>query len=113
MALACTKDELVNLNPDLHSLSPTQLQWLLVLGWAERAGFTLPDDLTEIIEGAVCLRCLSPKEMLVAETAIVLEDGESGSTGDELMEKVKCLACTDPDLISAGILWLKCQTLEP
>lgn len=113
MALSCTKDELVNLNPDLHDFSPTQLQWLLFLGWAERAGFTLPDDLTEILEGAACLRCLSPKEMLVAETAIVLEDSESGSTGDELIAKVACLPCAEPDLISAAILWLKCQTLEP
>lgn len=113
MALACTKDELVNLNPDLHDFSPTQLQWLLLLGWAERAGFTLPDDVAEILEGAACLRCLSPQEMLVAETAVVLEDSESGSTGDALMEKVKCLPCADPDLIAAAILWLKCQTLEP
>lgn len=112
MALECTKDELVNLNPDLHSLSPAQLQWLQVLGWAERAGYTLPDDVAEILEGAACLRCLSPQEMLVAETAIVLEDGESGTSGDDLIAKVACLPCADNDLIRAAILWLKCQVLE-
>jgi hypothetical protein len=112
MAIECTTNELVNLNPDLHDFSATQLQWLLLLGWAERAGFTLSDDLTEILEAAACLRCLSPQEQLVAETAVVLENGESGTSGNDLIEKVKCLACADQDLIPAAILWLKCQTLE-
>lgn len=111
MPLECTKDELVNLNPDLHDFSPSQLQQLLLLGWAERAGFTIPDDLAEILEAAACLRCLSPQEQLVAETAVVLEDGESGTSGNDLMEKIKCLACADQDLIPAAILWLQCKTL--
>lgn len=83
---------------------------MLLLIWAEANGFTLPDDLTAILEASQCNNCQTDetKRLRMEVTAMAntfLDEGDPQSVA----EAIKCLPCLKPGQIQAAISYLKCK----
>ena len=88
-------------DPCVQCFQGKELDALIVLLLAEKAGFTLPDDLGSLIEATACLKCWSETQLKQSLAAFLWEQVENGATSSELMAKIKCLLCADPQTIKA------------
>lgn len=82
--------------------------------WAslQPQGYTLPDELDELLEDSACFNCTvaaSETEMLKFELAILAHYLSEESLSD-IASKVKCLPCLKPGQINAATLYLQCLT---
>jgi len=88
-------------NPGVQAFGGQELDALIVLLLAERAGFDLATDLTTLVDDVACLKCWSDSQLKESLASFLWTQQEAGSSADELMEKIKCLNCTDPKTIKA------------
>ena len=93
----------IDQNPGVQAFQGQQLDELLVLLLAEKAGLTLADDLSTLIDDTVCLKCLSDTQLKQSLASFLWTQQEDGSNADELMVKINCLNCADPTAIKALI----------
>ncbi len=83
--------------PEVQSLSGKELDCLLALLLAEKAGYTLPDDVSTIIEDTACLTCLSESQLEQSLVASLM--AQRLTSMDDLIAKMKCLLCADEQTI--------------
>ncbi len=88
-------------NPGVQGFEGQQLDALIVLLLAEKAGFTLADDLTDLMNDTACLKCLVDTQLKESLASFLWTQQENGSTASELMAKMNCLNCVDPQTIKA------------
>lgn len=96
----------IDTNPCVQCFFGKELDALLVLLLAEKAGYTLPDDLSTLVDESVCLKCWSETQLKQSLASFLWEQQDNGETSAQLMEKIKCLNCTDPQTIKALITHL-------
>jgi hypothetical protein len=107
--MACDPATLAALHPILTGAGETDLLSYLAVLWVDAAGYTLPDDLNQLIEDSTKHTAMSELAMLQAEVALMWDTYESRSTNDELLNKTKCLKCLSPATIRAITMLMKCQ----
>ncbi len=88
-------------NPGVLSFHGQQLDALIVLLLAEKAGLNLATDLTTLMDDISCLKCLADTQLKESLASFLWTQQEDGSTADELMVKMNCLNCVDPQTIKA------------
>ena len=105
---SCTADELVNRFPCLHCLSESDLQALLMYLWMYL--FSAEDDLDEVLATVKCIDCISEKQKLESEVAIMIDAliNDENVTPASVMEIVKCFACLSKSQKESVILYFKC-----
>lgn len=117
MPADCTPSANLSTYKCLACLSTTELLMLLVVILADAGGtYTLPDDLSTLMQDAACWGCLSDKQLLQASVSALAQDIEADATLDEIRAKIACLKCANPGQIKSAIAMLICQnssTLTP
>jgi hypothetical protein len=83
--------------------------WVIVLADVDGSGYTLPDDLPQLMEDASCWACLSDKQLLQATVSANAQDVEGESTVQAIRDKAKCLLCANPKQIKAILAMLICR----
>jgi len=91
----------IETNPCVQCFFGKELDALLVLLLAEKAGYTLPDDLSTLVDDTVCLKCWSETQLKQSIASFLWTQQDNGETSAELMAKIKCLLCADPQTIKA------------
>jgi len=76
-----------------------ELDSLIIVLLATKAGLTLPDDLDTLVDDTACLRCSSETQLKQRLADFLWEQNSPDSTADELMAQGKCLQCVDPQTI--------------
>ncbi len=100
-------------NPGVQAFQGQQLDSLILLFLAEKANYTLPDDLTQLIDLSVCDKCFTDTQLKQDLASFLWTSYSDGSTADEQMAKIACLNCVDPQTIKALINYLLIVALTP
>ena len=103
----------IALDPCVQCFHGIELDALLIVLLAQKAGFTLPDELTDLIDATVCLKCYTDSGLKQSLAAFLWEQNADGETAAELMAKVKCLTCADPQTLKALYHYLLVLGLTP
>ena len=88
-------------NPCTQCFQGQQLDALIVNFLATKAGFTLPDDLSELIAETACLKCLSDTQLKDNLASALWSQFANGQTANDLMEQIACLNCANPQTVKA------------
>lgn len=109
----CTPQAVQELTPCFHCLSESQLRMVMMIFWAELAGYDLPEDLDQFLEDSKCFTCLSEKQILEQKVGLFAEFlGQRVIDAEQGLEAFKCLPCLRPRQIEAGILYAICTFLN-
>ena len=100
-------------DPCVQCFNGQELDALIVLLLADKAGYTLPADLHTLIDNTVCIKCYSETQMKQGLAGFLWEQNANGETANELMAKMKCLQCVDPQVIKALTVYLLVLGLTP
>lgn len=101
------------LHPCVTCLPGNQLDQLIVILLASRAGFTLPNDLSTMVDSTVCLKCLSETQLKENLAAFLWEQVSPDSTIEQLTATGKCLQCVDPKTLQVLYGYLLVLGLTP
>ena len=91
----------ITLDPCVQCFKGNELEALLIVLLAQKAGFTIPDDVGDLVDATACLKCYSDSGLKQNLAAFLWEQNANGETADELMAKAKCLICADPKTLKA------------
>ena len=100
-------------HPCVECFKGKDLDALIVLLLAMKAGYTLPDDLTTLTDGTVCLTCYTDTQLKESLAAFLWEQQSASSTAAELMVMIKCFQCMDPLTLKALYGYLLVLGLTP
>lgn len=105
----CTPAEVVNRYPCLHCLSTSDLLALLAYLWM--AANSKQGDLATVLEDATCFDCISEKQKLEGEIAIMIDAllNNENITPASVMEIVRCMACLPKSKKESIILSMQCE----
>lgn len=95
--------------PCLQCVSDSQLEMLRLYLWAALVGYTLPDDLQDILDASACNTCLSKTQMKRGELAMMAHAVAEIVDLPTVVDAAKCLPCVQPQQIQAAVNWLECQ----
>lgn len=98
--------------PCLDCIPKTHLKMVLIYIWAYLAGYTLPDDLNQMLDDAACnISCVTSEtdqmrqEITCMAEAILAE----GPDVPAIQEAMKCVQCLKPGQIDGLLTYLKCK----
>ena len=105
----CTPATALALFPGLKDKSETELKVLLLILWADLAGYTLPDDLSTLEAESACFAatCVSEKQKLEIEVAKIASALSEESIA-AITAKAVCMQCWSPARIDAATILAKC-----
>lgn len=103
----------IGLHPCVTCLNGKELDSIIIALLATKAGYSLPDDLTTLIDTTACLKCLNDTQGKQSMAAFLWEQQSPNSTDDELIAQAKCLQCVDPQVMKALYGYLLALGLTP
>lgn len=103
----------IALHPCVDCFKGSDLDRLLVVLLATKAGYTLPDDLSTLVDATVCLKCYTETQLKESLAAFLWQQNSPDSTKDELMAQAKCLQCVDPQTLKVLYGYLLVLGLTP
>lgn len=98
--------------PCFECLSKTQLKMVLLYVWAYIEGYTLPDDLNQMLTDAACnINCInSEKDQLIQELECIASRVlAEGPDVPNIQDAMKCVLCLKPGQIDGLLTYLKCK----
>lgn len=109
MPVICTPADLMEATPCLQCLSFSQLKMVELLMLAEINGYTLPDDLNQLLEDSAGFMSLSEKQKKQAEITAMAVQADNVDGIPALIEKINCLQCATSGQVAAITALLQCQ----
>ena len=100
--LTASPSSLIATKACLNCLSEKELKTLIVYAMRTSAGLTGP----QVKAAAACYRNLSKKQMLVALTAMIVNQLVPTLAVNDLTNAAKCKACDNDTAVHADILYL-------
>jgi len=100
-------------HPCVTCLNPMELDALLIVLLATKAGYTMPTDLNTLVDATVCLRCYTDTQLKQSLAAFLWEQNASQTTNAELLDQAKCLQCVDPQTMKVLYGYLLVLGLTP
>lgn len=111
----CTPDDLLAQTPCFHCLSVTQLRMVELFLWATKAGYTLPDDLDDLLRDSACWNCtdVGDKRRLEGRVASLANSmtEQLGAIAD-IIEAMKCIPCIKLGQLDSAITYAFCQAMN-
>lgn len=101
-ALTATPSALKNQMACLNCVSEKRLKAIIVYTMRTSAGLTLP----QLVANSSCFMCMSKKDMLVALTAMIVNQLTPGMTGRDLAALVPCKICDSEKQLDSMMLFL-------
>jgi len=100
-------------HPCVTCLNPKELDSLIIVLLATKAGFTMPDDLGTMIDTTACLKCLSDTQLKQNLAAFLWQQQAPDLTDDQILAQGKCLQCVDPQVMKVLYGYLLVLGLAP
>lgn len=101
-ALTASPSSLISTKACLNCLSEKELKYIIVYAMRTSAGLTM----RQVKEGAVCYQKLSKKQMLVALTAMIVNQLAPTLSVNQLSNSSGCKACDSDKAAEADLLFL-------
>lgn len=101
------------LHPCVTCLNPKELDTIIVVLLAIKAGYTLPADLNTLIDTTACIKCYSDTQLKQSLASFLWQQNSPNSTDDELIAMGKCLQCVDPQVMKVLYGYLLTLGLTP
>lgn len=110
MALStCTPNDILDEAPCLSCLSLHELMAVLVYLLSVLEGtYTLPAQLSALLDASACHKCTSDKQKLEGIDAILASE-LTQETVEQLRDRIRCMVCLDPDSLKAAAIYLICR----
>lgn len=107
-AITCSPQNLIKTKACLNCLSEKELKYIIVYAMRTSAGLTM----RQVKEGAACYQTLSKKQMLVALTAMIVNQLTPTLSVNDLSNSAGCKACDSDKAAEADLLYLWCSYFQ-
>jgi hypothetical protein len=86
----------------LYALSEKEIKAIIVTAMRDAAGLTT----SALNENAACFACMAKKDMLIAITAMILNQQNSSKSVTQWRADAKCLSCAPDKTLEAAFVYL-------
>jgi lactam utilization protein B len=107
-ALTCTPANLESTKACLRCLSEKELKAIIAYAFRTSAGLTV----AQVKNNSACYRCMSKKDMLVALTAMIVNQLVPRLSVNDLSNATACKACGSDKEYEAAMLYLFCNYFQ-